>query len=171
MRKVRIWRILLVHRILYHHFNANLHKISRQAQGSKVSSQSFSRHLKQDCERGAIYCHRIIGRIHGYTERGNKIARRRTSRRPSMKIFGNSPSERSRISPSRLKNTARRRAFCCSPLLSPTWPRRRSSGSCSQSSVKSVRSSFPSSRSESRAGDTRRTDDPRIRRCRCSARQ
>src|SRR3954449_11140390 len=36
--------------------------------------------------------------------------------------------ERSRISPSRLKNTARRSAFCCSPLLRPTWLRRRNSG-------------------------------------------
>jgi hypothetical protein len=46
-----------------------------------------------------------------------------------------------------LKNTARASAFLASPLLSPAFERRRSAGSVIQSSVKSVRSILPMSRS------------------------
>src|SRR6218665_3132157 len=54
---------------------------------------------------------------------------------------------RSRISPRRLKNTARASALRASPLFSPACTRRRNSTLCSQSRMNSVRSIQPSSRS------------------------
>jgi hypothetical protein len=51
--------------------------------------------------------------------------------------------------PIRLKKTALARALRASPLLRPTWTRRRSSGLWSHSSVNKVRSTRPSSRSAS----------------------
>ena len=54
---------------------------------------------------------------------------------------------RSRISPRRWKNTARVSALRASPLLSPALVRRRNAGSLIQSSVNSVRSRRPISRS------------------------
>src|SRR6516164_4183190 len=53
---------------------------------------------------------------------------------------------RSRISPWRWKNTARRSALLASPLFSPAWLRCRKSGSDSHCSVNSVRSIRPSVR-------------------------
>lgn len=52
-----------------------------------------------------------------------------------------------RVECERLKNTALARALRASPLLSPAWTRQRSWTFCSQSSVNSVRSKRPSSRS------------------------
>jgi hypothetical protein len=54
--------------------------------------------------------------------------------------------ERSRISPSRLKNTARANEFRASPLLRPAVTRRRKAGSSSRASMKRVRSILPISR-------------------------
>jgi hypothetical protein len=54
--------------------------------------------------------------------------------------------ERSRISPSRLKNTARASEFRASPLLRPAVTRRCKAGSSSRASMKRVRSILPISR-------------------------
>src|SRR5271166_2187170 len=54
---------------------------------------------------------------------------------------------RSRISPWRWKNTARRSALLASPLLRPAWLRWRNTGSDNHCSVNRVRSIRPSARS------------------------
>src|ERR1700679_584227 len=63
---------------------------------------------------------------------------------------------RSRISPWRWKNTARRSALLASPLLRPAWLRWRSAGSDSHCRVNSVRSAERAERPRQDVTDTRR---------------